>query len=54
MYLERGTLRDVEAWAQKCVARVAERIFEVNHNTCRLRARSASRRSDRARTAWRR
>ena len=33
MFLERGSLRDVEAWAQNVVARVAERIFEVNHNT---------------------
>jgi multidomain signaling protein FimX len=33
MFLERGTLRDVEAWAQNACARVAERIFEVNHNT---------------------
>ena len=33
MFLERGNLRDVEAWAQNVVARVAERIFEVNHNT---------------------
>ena len=31
--LERGTVRDVEAWAQNAVARVAERIFEVAHNT---------------------
>jgi diguanylate cyclase (GGDEF)-like protein len=33
MFLERGTLRDVEAWAQNVCARIAERIFEVNHNT---------------------
>jgi diguanylate cyclase (GGDEF)-like protein len=33
MFLERGNLRDVEAWAQNVVARIAERIFEVNHNT---------------------
>ena len=28
MFLERGTLRDVEAWAQNAIARIAERIFE--------------------------
>ena len=33
MFIERGNLRDVEAWAQNVVARIAERIFEVNHNT---------------------
>ena len=33
LFLERGNLRDVEAWAQNAVARIAERIFEVNHNT---------------------
>jgi diguanylate cyclase (GGDEF)-like protein len=33
LFLERGNLRDVEAWAQNVVARIAERIFEVNHNT---------------------
>jgi EAL domain-containing protein (putative c-di-GMP-specific phosphodiesterase class I) len=33
MFIERGNLRDVEAWAQNLVARIAERIFEVNHNT---------------------
>jgi diguanylate cyclase (GGDEF)-like protein len=33
MFLERGTLRDVEVWAQNVCARLAERIFEVNHNT---------------------
>jgi diguanylate cyclase (GGDEF)-like protein len=33
LFLERGTLRDVEAWAQNVVKRIAERIFEVNHNT---------------------
>jgi diguanylate cyclase (GGDEF)-like protein len=33
MLLERGTLRDIEAWAQNAVARIAERIFEVAHNT---------------------
>jgi diguanylate cyclase (GGDEF)-like protein len=31
--LERGTLRDVRAWAANVLARVAERIFEVAHNT---------------------
>jgi diguanylate cyclase (GGDEF)-like protein len=33
MFLERGTLRDVEAWAQNVCAQIAKRIFEVNHNT---------------------
>ena len=33
MFLERGTLRDVEAWAANVCTRIAERIFEVNHNT---------------------
>jgi diguanylate cyclase (GGDEF)-like protein len=33
IYLERGTLRDVEAWAQNAVARIAERIFSAAHNT---------------------
>ena len=28
MFLERGTLRDVEAWAQNVCARIAKRIFE--------------------------
>jgi diguanylate cyclase (GGDEF)-like protein len=33
MFLERGTLRDVEAWAQNALARIAARIFESAHNT---------------------
>jgi diguanylate cyclase (GGDEF)-like protein len=33
IYVERGTLRDVEAWAQNAVARIAERIFSAAHNT---------------------
>jgi diguanylate cyclase (GGDEF)-like protein len=33
LFLERGTLRDVEAWAQNAVARIAGRIFESAHNT---------------------
>jgi multidomain signaling protein FimX len=33
LLLERGTLRDVEAWANNALARTAERIFEVAHNT---------------------
>jgi diguanylate cyclase (GGDEF)-like protein len=33
MFIERGTLRDVEAWAQNALARIAERIFESAHNT---------------------
>jgi diguanylate cyclase (GGDEF)-like protein len=33
LFLERGTLRDVEAWAQGALARIAGRIFESAHNT---------------------
>ena len=33
MFLERGTLRDVQAWAQNALARIAARIFESAHNT---------------------
>jgi diguanylate cyclase (GGDEF)-like protein len=33
LFLERGALRDVEAWAQNALARIAERIFESAHNT---------------------
>src|SRR5262245_11504460 len=33
LYLERGTLRDVEAWAQNALVRIARRIFESAHNT---------------------
>jgi diguanylate cyclase (GGDEF)-like protein len=33
MLLERGTLRDVEAWAKNACTRIAERIFEAAHNT---------------------
>jgi multidomain signaling protein FimX len=33
LFLERGTLRDVEAWAQTALARIAGRIFESAHNT---------------------
>jgi diguanylate cyclase (GGDEF)-like protein len=33
LFLERGTLRDVEAWAQNALARIAGRIFESAHNT---------------------
>jgi diguanylate cyclase (GGDEF)-like protein/PAS domain S-box-containing protein len=33
LFLERGALRDVEAWAQNVRARIAERIFETAHNT---------------------
>jgi diguanylate cyclase (GGDEF)-like protein len=33
LFLERGTLRDVEAWAQNALARIANRIFETQHNT---------------------
>jgi len=33
MFLERGALRDVEAWAQNALTRIAGRIFESAHNT---------------------
>ena len=33
MLLDRGTLRDIEAWAQNAVARIAARIFEVAPHT---------------------
>ncbi|HZF31656.1 MAG TPA: GGDEF domain-containing protein [Gammaproteobacteria bacterium] len=33
IFVERGTLRDVEAWAQNAIARIAERIFSAAHNT---------------------
>jgi diguanylate cyclase (GGDEF)-like protein len=33
LFLERGTLRDVEAWAQNALARIAARVFESAHNT---------------------
>ncbi len=33
LFLERATLRDVEAWAQNALARIAGRIFESAHNT---------------------
>jgi EAL domain-containing protein (putative c-di-GMP-specific phosphodiesterase class I) len=33
LFLERATLRDVEAWAQNALARIADRIFESAHNT---------------------
>jgi diguanylate cyclase (GGDEF)-like protein len=33
LFLERGALRDVEAWAQNALARIAARIFETAHNT---------------------
>ncbi len=33
LFLERGTLRDVEAWAHNALARIAGRIFESQHNT---------------------
>jgi diguanylate cyclase (GGDEF)-like protein len=33
LYLERGTLRDVEAWAQNALSRIAARVFESAHNT---------------------
>ena len=33
MLIERGTIRDIEAWAGNIVARIAEHIFTVSHNT---------------------
>ncbi len=33
LFLERGTLRDVEAWAHNALKRISERIFESAHNT---------------------
>jgi len=33
LFLERGTLRDIEAWAQNVLTRIAARIFESAHNT---------------------
>jgi len=33
MYLERGALRDVQAWAQNVLTRIAQRVFESAHNT---------------------
>jgi diguanylate cyclase (GGDEF)-like protein len=33
LFLERGTLRDVQAWAESALARIAGRIFESAHNT---------------------
>jgi diguanylate cyclase (GGDEF)-like protein len=33
LFLERGTLRDVEAWAENALSRIAGRIFESQHNT---------------------
>jgi diguanylate cyclase (GGDEF)-like protein len=33
MFLERGAMRDVEAWAEHVLARIASRIFESAHNT---------------------
>jgi diguanylate cyclase (GGDEF)-like protein len=43
LFLERGTLRDVEAWAQNALARIAGRIFESAHNTLSVTSRSGSR-----------
>lgn len=36
MIIERGTLRDVEAWAENVVTRMAEQIFEVASHTLAL------------------
>ncbi len=33
LFVERATLRDVEAWAKNALARIANRIFESAHNT---------------------
>lgn len=33
LLIERGTLRDVEAWAEHVLSRISEHIFEVAHNT---------------------
>src|SRR5690606_29896811 len=33
IFLERGTLRDVEAWAQNAVTRIAKQIFSSEHST---------------------
>ena len=33
LLLERGTLRDVEAWAENVLTNIANHIFEVSHNT---------------------
>lgn len=33
MLIERGTLRDVEAWAEHVLTRISDHIFEVAHNT---------------------
>jgi diguanylate cyclase (GGDEF)-like protein len=33
VFLERGTLRDVEAWTQNAVARISKAIFESEHST---------------------
>jgi diguanylate cyclase (GGDEF)-like protein len=34
--IERGTLRDIEAWAEHALSRIAEHIFEAQHNTLSL------------------
>jgi multidomain signaling protein FimX len=33
LFLERGSLRDVEAWAQNALTTIAGRVFESQHNT---------------------
>jgi diguanylate cyclase (GGDEF)-like protein len=35
-FLERGSLRDIEAWAQNAVAKIGSRIFRSAHNTVSL------------------
>jgi diguanylate cyclase (GGDEF)-like protein len=34
--LERGTLRDIEAWAEHVLSRISDHMFEVAHNTLSL------------------
>jgi diguanylate cyclase (GGDEF)-like protein len=36
LLLERGTLRDIEAWAEHVLSRISDHIFEVAHNTLSL------------------
>ncbi len=48
MYLERGALRDVQAWAQSVLTRISQRVFESAHNTLsdHLHDRSRGSRAD--------
>ncbi|HVY64023.1 MAG TPA: EAL domain-containing protein [Gammaproteobacteria bacterium] len=36
LFLERGSLRDVEAWAQNALTKIAGRVYESAHNTVSL------------------